>query len=154
MTGFLPSFLGGIGSLSFGAGNTGSVMVSAGYLSIINNAVIESATFGHGNGGNVSVTVDHQLTMDGAGGDANSATGIVADSEPGSTGNAGDAIVKAGALSISNFASISSATGGTGNGGQVTVTGGTLSIVHNGGIVATHSDPETAVTYRSRSTVS
>jgi filamentous hemagglutinin family protein len=131
------------------SGNAGKVTVNAGTTSIFGGGAITSLTFGSGKGGNVSVTVDGQLTIDGRAAAANSLTGIAADSEAGSTGDAGSVTVKAGALSIVNRGEISSgalaASNGllasTGDAGQVMVTAGTLSIASGGAIVSNTFGP-------------
>jgi large exoprotein involved in heme utilization and adhesion len=120
------------------------VIVSAGTLTILGNGEIQSLTFGSGNGGSVSVNVTGQLTIDAASANTNFLTGISAQANAGSIGNAGDISVTAGAVSIANGGAISSGALGplnglpasTGDAGQVTVTAGTLSIASNGAIVS------------------
>jgi filamentous hemagglutinin family protein len=105
-------------------GNAGDVTLSAGDLSIAANGDISSTTFGAGRGGNVLVAVADQLTIVGT--TANSgATGIEADTDGG--GHAGNAVVTAKNISISDNGEISSSSGGTGfsasgSGGDVSVT--------------------------------
>jgi filamentous hemagglutinin family protein len=131
-----------------GSGNAGSTVVTAGSLSISSGGQISGSTFGSGKGGSVSVAVTGQLTITGT--PTGNGTGIAADSEAGSTGNAGTVTVKAGALSIFSSGEISSSAMGTfsglpastGNAGQVTVTAGTLSIVNGGAIVSNTSGPK------------
>jgi large exoprotein involved in heme utilization and adhesion len=94
--------------------------------------------------------VDGQLTIDGAGTNPNLlATGIVANSLAGSTGNAGDVTVEAGALSIVNGGAISSALqplnnlpASIGNAGSVSVNvAGLLSMGGSGSRIATDTNP-------------
>jgi filamentous hemagglutinin family protein len=101
-------------------GNAGSVTISAGRLSIVNNGEISSLTFGPGNGGSVTVVVGG-LSIDGTGGNPVFLTGISSRANPGSRGQAGEVAVTAGTLSIVNNGEISSGTFGSGNGGRVTV---------------------------------
>jgi filamentous hemagglutinin family protein len=132
-----PTLLTGISSQSQGGGDAGTVSVKAGTLSIAHNSVISSDTFADGHGGSVGVTVDGPLTIDASGTNPDiAATGIVANSEAGSSGNAGDITVAAGSLSLVNGGAISSALrpfmnlpASTGKGGRVAVNvGGLLSI--------------------------
>ena len=138
-----------------GGGNAGAITVTAGTLSIADNGVLTSGTSpiasapNSGNGGNISVVVDGQLTIDGAGTNPNSLAGIVANSEAGVSGNAGDISVEAGALSVVNGGAIASALRpyenlptSTGNAGRVTVdVASLLSISGSGSQVSTATTP-------------
>ena len=127
--GEVPSILDGIGSATRGSGNAGNVTVTAGVLTITNNGRVESLTRGAGNSGDVSVTVAGMLSLNGSGGMPGAPTGIIADSEPGRTGNAGAVSVSAGSISIVSTGEISSSAFGSGNGGSVSVsTAGGLTI--------------------------
>jgi len=116
-----PSALTGIVAEGFGSGNAGSVAVTAGTLSIVNNGLIAAAAFGSGNSGSVSVAVPGVLTIDGTSGNQQFFTGIIAQGERGSTGNAGSVTVSAGALSLVNSGVIAAGTFGPGRGGTVSV---------------------------------
>jgi filamentous hemagglutinin family protein len=124
--GLLSSILNGIGSLAMGGGNAGTVRVTAQTLAITNNGVISSDTTASGNGGDVFIEVSGALSISSANGTPNSLTGILAHPEPGSSGNAGNIFVTAGALSLASSGLIESASSGSGNSGSVTieVTGG------------------------------
>ncbi len=119
-----PTIAAGITSQSFPGsfGNAGSVSVSAGTLSIINNGVISAATFGPGSGGSVTVGVAGGMSIDGTGADARFLTGISSQANAGSTGNAGSVSVTAGSLVIASGGSISTNANGSGAGGSVSVT--------------------------------
>ena len=105
-------------------GTAGNIMIRAGSLSILNKGGIASGTSGSANSGNISVDVAGQLAID-----QTSATGIKLgvilgiefQANPGSTGNAGDVTVNAGAMSIRNTGQGGSPTYGAGNGGNVSV---------------------------------
>jgi filamentous hemagglutinin family protein len=113
-----------------GAGGDVTVNV-AGALSIANNATISADTSGSGNAGVVSVTaatisisnsVDRYLT------------GILSQSNRGSSGSAGSVIVDAsGALDMSAEGAISTSTSGSGRGGDIDVSAGSISIVGDSG---------------------
>jgi filamentous hemagglutinin family protein len=145
-----PSLLTGISTQSQGGGDAGTVFVTAGTLSMAHTGVISSTTFAEGKGGSVAVTVDGALTIDGSGTNPDVvATGIVTNSEAGSSGNAGDVAVAAGTLSILNGGGISSALRtfmnlppSTANSGRVTVdVGGLLSMSGSESRIGTETSP-------------
>jgi filamentous hemagglutinin family protein len=114
------SFLTGIASqANAGSGAAGTVMVSAGSLSILNNGVISGSTFGTGNAGTVFVDVVGQVTIDGTLANTNFVTGIVAEAALGSTGNAGTITLNAGNLAMVNGGFIGIF--GPGNAGNISV---------------------------------
>jgi large exoprotein involved in heme utilization and adhesion len=115
--------------------NAGTVSVSAGSLSIIDNGQIAVGTFGPGSGGSISVDVAGGLTIDGATAPG-LFTGIASQANKGSIGNAGPISISAGSLSVANQGKISSQTLGTGSAGQITVAAGALSIASNGQIAS------------------
>jgi large exoprotein involved in heme utilization and adhesion len=145
--GFQNSILGGIGSLTTGAGNAGNVNVTAGAialsnsglissltvgdgnagkvsvdtgnLSIVSNGEVAGSTLGSGNAGSVAVSVSDQLSVDGSGGDP-SLTGIFAQASEGSGGAAGIVSIGAANLTIRNGA-ITASTVGERNAGSVMV---------------------------------
>jgi large exoprotein involved in heme utilization and adhesion len=127
--------LGEISSATLGPGNAGSVSVAAGTLSIASLGDITSGTLGRGNAGSVTVNVAGGLSIDGASGNPSSfPTGITSGAFVGSTGNAGNVSVTAGALKILNNGAVSGATFGPGNGGNVSVAvAGPLTIAGTGG---------------------
>ncbi len=94
--------------------------ISAGSLSIFANGVVLGATFGRGGGGNLALDVRGALSIDATG--AEQVTGVMADTEAGSTGSAGDVTIVAGSLKIVDGGEIASgADGSSGNAGDVTV---------------------------------
>ena len=138
----------GISTQSQGRGDGGRVLVTAGSLSINHTGQISSSNFARGKGGTVAVAVDGLLSIDGSGTNPDVvATGIVTDSRAGSSGNAGDVSVQAGALSMINGGSISSALrpfmnlpASTGNSGSVAVNiGGLLSLSGSGSRIGTET---------------
>ena len=133
-------------------GDAGDVRVAAGALSIANNGEITSSTFGAGKGGRVSVAVARRLTIDAAAANPAFLTGISSQSNPGSTGDAGDVRVTSGTISLLDGGTISSAAIGatgldpasTGNAGQVRVGArGQLSVDGPGSEIASSTGPGT-----------
>ncbi len=130
------------------SGSAGDVFVRAGSLSILDNGEISSVTFGTENAGTVSVTA-RAISL-ASGGE------IASDSEAGSSGDAGNVIIKAGSLGISDGL-ISSGLLAASNGvpasagrraGNITVeVSGLLTIVGSGSAalagIATDADPGT-----------
>jgi large exoprotein involved in heme utilization and adhesion len=113
-----------ISSRTLGSGNGGGVSVTAGSLAIARDGSIATDTRGSGSGnaGRVSVNVAGRLTIDGL--SQTSFTGISSKSSEGSNGNAGDVMVSAGTLSISNSGAISTEAEGErsiASGGNITL---------------------------------
>jgi hypothetical protein len=115
---------------SIKAGNAGQVTVTADAVELRDASVISSSTFGSGDAGRTTVTTGHLL----AAADPSSwgsLTGIISNAFPGSTGNAGQVIVKADELELHSTGKISSFTSGPGNAGDLLVTAGRLLVVGN-----------------------
>jgi len=111
-----------------GSGNAGNVTITAASLTIAGGE-ISSGTNGAANSGNVSVAVSGPLSILGEGGVAQFLIGIAAQTNPGSTGNAGATNVSAETLSLLAGAQIGGTTFGAGNAGSVNVNvAGLLSI--------------------------
>jgi filamentous hemagglutinin family protein len=106
------------GNAGRGNGDAGDIIVKAGSLSIESGGVISAGTSGIGKGGFIAVDVAGLLTISGA---AGVVSGIGAQANSGSTGNAGDVFVRAGKLSIGANGEISAGTFGSGAGGDVLV---------------------------------
>jgi large exoprotein involved in heme utilization and adhesion len=129
-------------------GNAGPISITAGSVSLAHGGEISSTTFARGRGGTVAVAVDGLLAIDGSGTNPG-ATGIQTDSRAGSSGNAGDISVRAGALSLVHGGVISSALRpfmnlppSTGNSGRITINvGGLLSISGSGSRIGTETNP-------------
>lgn len=102
------------------AGDAGDVTVRAGSLVISDAALINANTFTSGKAGTVTVIVSDALVIDGRG--APTFSGIISQTEPGSTGNGGRVAVSAGSLTLLNGGGISSDSIGLGAGGVVEVT--------------------------------
>jgi len=123
-------------------GNAGNLTIAAASLSLVNSGAIFNGAVGAvgklpastGNGGNVTVVVPGALTIDSSG-------QISTSTDLGTRGNAGNIIVTAGSVGISNGGGISSDSFSTGPAGSVSVavtgTGpGALTILSNGFIAA------------------
>ncbi len=116
-----------------GQGQGGTIRVTVnGPINIQGVGLITSDTFGPGKAGSVSVKAD-SLTINGLGTPYSS--GIVSDTKPGSTGQAGSVDVTANRIDLSNAGRISTNTSGLGSAGSVQVTSQQISI-DNGSIAA------------------
>jgi filamentous hemagglutinin family protein len=131
--------LASIGSTALGPAPGGKVAISVGDLSVTGGATISSTTF-QGQGGDVSVTATGSALISGAGFDLNSGTEIASAirsggdaslGTPGSSLRAGNIAVKAGSLTVADFAVIQN-----GNdrdvAGNVSVTADSV-LISNGG---------------------
>ncbi|MGH7095774.1 MAG: beta strand repeat-containing protein, partial [Stellaceae bacterium] len=134
-------FNSGIGSqaLPGSTGNAGRVVVSAGALSLTNGGIISTTTFAPGNAGDIAVSVAGAVTMDG--GSSLLGTGVFSNTVGINSGNAGQVAITAASLAMADGAVISTSTGGAGSGGAVTVdVAGALS-VGNFAIITSNANP-------------
>ena len=102
-------------------GNAGNIDITAGLLSVINGARINSFTRGRGNAGNITIQATDTVTFDGVNGDGFS-SGSFSDVYNGATGRGGDISILAENLFIKNGALISSSTYGEGDSGKISIT--------------------------------
>jgi len=107
-------------------GGAGNVRIHASDLSLAGGAQISATAFGSGHGGNVSITAG-EVSIDGSA-TPTLLTGIVALSNPGATGGAGNLTLHAANLSITGGGEIDADTFGSGRGGAITVTAHAISI--------------------------
>ncbi|MEK0082333.1 filamentous hemagglutinin N-terminal domain-containing protein [Benzoatithermus flavus] len=107
-------------------GDAGRVTVKADTIELRATGVISSTTFGSGDAGEVMVTAGH-LTVTGDP-SSSFVTGILSRAAPRSTGNAGRVTVDADSIELRYTGQISSSTFGPGSAGEVAVTTGRLSI--------------------------
>lgn len=125
-TGALSVINGSIGSDTYGAGDAGSVKVSADSIVVANGGGISSGTFSSGNAGSVAVSAN-RIGIDGKA--SGIATGIFSQAEQGSSGNAGSINIAAtGVLSIVQGGVVTSSANATGNAGTVTVGASSITI--------------------------
>lgn len=114
------------------AGDGGTISVAADALSLTDGAGIRSRPFAAGNGGRILVTAEGLLTIDGSGSAA--PTNIATTAQRGSSGNAGDITINAGAIALANPVAVNggalivATTNGPGNAGAITITTGKLTI--------------------------
>ncbi|MEH2249033.1 S-layer family protein [Nostoc sp.] len=102
----------------FAKGNSGSVNITTGSLSVTNSAQILSSIYpsGRGNAGNVNITARDTVSFDGIGSGAGSSL------EFGAVGKAGNVSITTGSLFVTNGAQLQSLTRGQGDAKGVTIT--------------------------------
>jgi filamentous hemagglutinin family protein len=110
-----------------GAGDAGHLLIEAKNISFEKGAYIVSATDGQGNGGTVTLFTNH-LTLTGMNKEGNSSSAIEAVTD--STGNAGNLLVKAQEVLVTDGAYLISSSLGAGNAGDVYIHAtGTVTVV-------------------------
>ncbi len=108
----LPEVVNGLGSLTFGSGDGGSVTVNAGRLTVRDKAGILAGTLGAGGGGNLTVNARELVETDNGG---LLATGAF------DTGASGDLKIVTGELRLIRRGGITSGTFGEGNAGDLSI---------------------------------
>jgi len=105
-------------TVAFAAGDSGTVAINTGALTLRNGAVVQSAATDRGNGGPISVAADSVL-LDGRG--ASFSSGAFGTGLAGAVGAGGRISLTGGTLSIQNGATIEANSFGTGPGGPISV---------------------------------
>ena len=128
-------------TVAFAAGDSGTVTINTGTLTLRNGAVVQSEAQDRGNGGPVSVAADSVL-LDGKGTSFLSRT-----FGTGLAGAGGSISLSGGALTVQNGASVESTTFGTGAGGPISVAmAGNVAVATGGQILSTSTQDGTAGT--------
>jgi large exoprotein involved in heme utilization and adhesion len=96
-------------------GDAGNLTVRAGSLEVRNGAEISTSTSGAGKGGNITIKVKGIVSIIGE-------SGVFSGTFKDSSGDAGDIVIEAKSVVLSNGALVFSSTFGIGNGGNITVT--------------------------------
>ncbi|WP_424102910.1 filamentous hemagglutinin N-terminal domain-containing protein [Moorena producens] len=114
-----------------GTGKAGNLSITTGHLMVCDGAVVSAGTFGLGDGGKLTVDASSTVQVIGTSADGRFPSGLFAQANPGSIGNAGELSITTGKLMVSDGAVVSAGTGGEGDGGDVNITTGEL-IVSDG----------------------
>ncbi|TBR57764.1 hypothetical protein B4U84_17495 [Westiellopsis prolifica IICB1] len=107
--------------------NAGNLTIKTQKLFVRNGAQVSASTFGAGNGGNLTVTAE-TVELIGSSADQFS-SGLFAQANPGSTGDAGDLTINTQNLFVRDGAQVSAGTLGAGKGGNLTVTAETVELI-------------------------
>ncbi|MCC5661965.1 filamentous hemagglutinin N-terminal domain-containing protein [Nostoc sp. XA010] len=109
-------------------GEAGNININANTLLVKDGAQVNASTYGEGKGGNL--TVDAQdVQIIGINANNRFRSGLVADVQPNSTGNAGDLTIKTNTLLVKDGAGVSASTLGEGKGGNLTVDAQNVQII-------------------------
>ncbi len=114
-----------------GNGQGGNVTLTADSLTATGGGMISTTTSGNGHGGDISVTIRESAVISGAG---RFSSGLVANANPGSAGDAGDIILSANDLTIKENGVIFNQAHGSGQGGHVNVRLNQLDVMTRGEI--------------------
>ncbi len=102
-------------------GNAGNLSITTGQLMVSDGAVVSTTTFGLGDGGNLTVDAEETVQVIGNSADGQFRSGLFAEADQGSIGNAGNLSITTGQLIVSDGAVVSAFTVGLGDGGNLTV---------------------------------
>ena len=102
-------------------GNAGNLSITTGQLMVSDGAVVSTTTFGLGDGGNLTVDAEETVQVIGNSADGQFRSGLFAEADQGSIGNAGNLSITTGQLIVSDGAVVSAFTVGEGDGGNLTV---------------------------------
>jgi large exoprotein involved in heme utilization and adhesion len=127
-----------ISAATFGSGDAGDLTINVNQLLVEGGAKILSSTFSEGNGGTLTVTATDSITLTGVD-DNGFVSGLFTAAEVGSSGNAGALFVTTGQLTVQDGAVISAATAGSGDAGDITINAKQIQLAGGGQIVSTTS---------------
>lgn len=96
-------------------GSAGNVDINTGFLNVIGNAQIGSATNGQGNAGSASIQARDTVSFSGVN------SGVLSSVAPSGIGNGGDVNIQARSFSLSDGAQLATSTLGQGNSGNIQV---------------------------------
>ncbi|NEO81033.1 filamentous hemagglutinin N-terminal domain-containing protein [Moorena sp. SIO4G3] len=105
-----------------GTGNAGELLnITTGKLIVSDGALVSASTFSEGDGGNLTVDASESVQLIGTSASGESASGLFAQANRGSKGNAGELSITTGQLIVADGAQVSAGTFGEGHGGILTV---------------------------------
>jgi large exoprotein involved in heme utilization and adhesion len=117
-----------IGAVTFGKGDSGNINIETGKLSV-DSAIISNSTFGNGDAGSLKIRATDSVQL------AKNSV-ILADVQPGATGDGGDITIETGNLTAGDGSRIGVSTLGDGNGGNLTVEANSIRLDNNSSINA------------------
>ncbi len=112
-------------------GNAGDVSITTGELIVKDGAVVSAGTLGKGDGGNLTVDASSRIELMGRTPDDEEPGGLFAQTNPGSTGNAGDITITTGELIVKDGAVVSASTFSKGNGGTLSVHASRIELIRS-----------------------
>lgn len=124
-----------------GAG--GAITVSTGTLTMRDGAFISSTTEGRGNAGNVRVNANDRISLDGIA-PSGSSTGILTSALRPGVFRAGNILLEASSVEMTNGAVVSASTGSNLPGGDITINAGRFTAFNGGQVITTALRSEAA----------
>jgi len=112
-------------------GNAGTITIETGRLTARNGAQISAGADGSGRAGDINVRAS-EIELTGVLSANGFPTGILADSNPGSTGNAGTITIETGSLITRDGGGVFVSTEGAGNGGALNIRASSIELSGNG----------------------
>ncbi|MEM1308043.1 MAG: filamentous hemagglutinin N-terminal domain-containing protein [Cyanobacteria bacterium P01_H01_bin.153] len=128
-------------------GSSGGVTITTQTLNLLRGGMVSSFTTGAGNAGNITVTATDSLTLDGVS-QNDFPSSLASDADLGSQGDAGNVLITTPQLTMTNGASLSTASLGLGNAGNVTIAA--AAIVLDSSSTQTRQNPSTNIFTTSR----
>ncbi|NEO36902.1 MAG: filamentous hemagglutinin N-terminal domain-containing protein [Moorea sp. SIOASIH] len=104
-----------------GSGQGGDLSITTGQLIVKDGAQVSARSVGLGDGGNLTVDAEETVQLIGTSADGQFRSGLFAEADQGSIGNAGNLSITTGQLIVSDGAVVSAFTVGEGDGGNLTV---------------------------------
>ncbi len=117
-------------------GNAGNLIINTNELFVRNGSQISVGVFGAGKGGNLIVNARRKVEITEESINRVFDTGLFGQTEPGTTGDAGDLTINTPELLVENGAGISVQSFGTGNAGILTINAGSIRLNNNALITA------------------
>ncbi|MGG6263836.1 filamentous hemagglutinin N-terminal domain-containing protein [Leptolyngbya sp. AN03gr2] len=114
-------FFSGLYARTESRGDAGNLSIETGTLIVRDGAIVSASTFGEGAGGNLTVKATDSIQLVGEPTDARFGSGLYAQTNPGSRGDAGNLSIETGTLIVRDGARAGSGTFGEGAGGNLTV---------------------------------
>ena len=102
-------------------GKAGDLTINTDALLVRDGAQVSAGTFGQGDGGNLTVNAFHEVQVIGRSANGQYSSGLLARSERGARGKAGDLTINTGTLLVRDGAQVSVSTNSQGDGGKLIV---------------------------------
>ena len=112
----------GLFAQSVGSGDAGELTIDSPRLLVQDGARVDSSTRGSGNGGRLQITASDAVEVIGESADGQRLSALSAQSNLGSSGDAGDLTIVTGRLLVRDGAQVGASTLGEGNGGRLQIT--------------------------------
>jgi filamentous hemagglutinin family protein len=119
-----------ISAATTNSGLGGNIKVAANTVELTTGGQLRTTTFGSGQAGNIAANIVDTLSLSGIN------TGLLADTEQGSTGNGGSIFIDPRTVIIQDGAKIAVNSAGSGKGGDIQLQAGTLTLDNQGRILA------------------